>query len=56
MMISVSSDGLAMRMPVSTAVLRRAPIKYSSVVVISALSVSRQTTAMAIAPMFSKIL
>ena len=53
--MSVVSEGLAIKMPVSAAVERRAPISRSNMPVTSALKTSTPTTAAATAPMFSQI-
>ncbi len=55
MTISVVSDGLAIRMPVSAAVLRRAPISRSSMPVTSALNTRTSTTATAMAAKLSQM-
>ena len=53
--ISVVSDGLAIRMPVSAAVDRRAPIRRKRMPVTSALKTRTPTTAVAIEARFSQI-
>ena len=54
-MISVVSDGLAISMPVSAAVLRRAPMNRSSMPVTSALKGRISSTAVAMRARFSQI-